>query len=80
MARRNLPNQNIDEVWIYEKGEIRLFYKDGKFYYYTKGCSDRFIRRAIMARRNLPNQNIDEVWIYEKGEIRLFYKDGKFYY
>ena len=33
MARRNLPNQNIDEVWIYEKGEIRLFYKDGKFYY-----------------------------------------------
>lgn len=46
----------------------------------TKGCSDRFIRRAIMARRNLPNQNIDEVWIYEKGEIRLFYKDGKFYY
>lgn len=34
----------------------------------TKGCSDRFIRRAIMARRNLPNQNIDEVWIYEKGK------------
>lgn len=33
MAKRNLPNQNIDEVWIYEKGEIRLFYKDGKFYY-----------------------------------------------
>ena len=33
MARRNLPNQNIDEVWIYEKGKITLFYKDGKFYY-----------------------------------------------
>lgn len=45
----------------------------------TKGCSDRFIRKAVMARRNLPNQNIDEVWIYEKGEIRLFYKDGKFH-
>ena len=45
----------------------------------TKGCSDRFIRRAIMARRHLPNQNIDEVWFYEKGEIRLFYKDGEFY-
>ena len=22
----------IDEVWLYEKGKIRLFYKDGKFY------------------------------------------------
>ena len=31
MARLNLPNQDIREVWIYEKGKPRLFYKDGKF-------------------------------------------------
>lgn len=40
----------------------------------TKGCSDRFIRKAIMARVNLHGQNIEEVWIYEKGKTRLFYK------
>lgn len=31
MARLNI-NTRIDEVWIYEKGKIRLFYKDGKFH------------------------------------------------
>ena len=45
----------------------------------NKGCSDRFIRKAIMARANLPKQDIQEVWIYEKGIPRLFYKDGHFY-
>lgn len=33
MARLHLPGQEINEVWVYEKGEVRLFYKDGKFYY-----------------------------------------------
>lgn len=28
-ARRKLPNSQIKEVWLYEKGEKRLFYKDG---------------------------------------------------
>lgn len=46
----------------------------------TKGCSDRFIRKALMARIHLPGQEVNEVWIYEKGNIRLFYKDRKFYY
>lgn len=32
MARIHLPAQVIDEVWIYEKGKVRLFYKDGTFY------------------------------------------------
>lgn len=31
MARLNI-NTRIDEVWIYEKGKIRLFYKDGIFH------------------------------------------------
>lgn len=46
----------------------------------TGGCSDRFIRKAVMARVKLPGQKVDEVWIYEKGDIRLFYKDYKFHY
>lgn len=46
----------------------------------TKGCSDRFIRKAVMARIHLPGQEVNEVWIYEKGNARLFYKDRKFYY
>lgn len=46
----------------------------------TKGCSDRFIRKAVMARIHLPGQEVNEVWIYEKGNVRLFYKDRKFYY
>ena len=46
----------------------------------TKGCSDRFIRKAVMARIHLPGQEVNEVWIYEKGDVRLFYKDRKFYY
>jgi len=29
--RRNLPNAQIKEVWLYEKGKVRLFFKDGKF-------------------------------------------------
>lgn len=45
----------------------------------TKGCSDRFIRKAIMARMNKSPNAFSEVWIYEKGKIRLFFKDGKFY-
>lgn len=45
----------------------------------TKGCSDRFIRKAVMARVKLPGQDVRGVWIYEKGKIRLFFKDGKFY-
>lgn len=45
-----------------------------------KGCSDRFIRKAVMARIHLPGQEVNEVWIYEKGNVRLFYKDRKFYY
>lgn len=32
LARLRLPNQRIDEVWLYEKGNARLFFKDGKFY------------------------------------------------
>ena len=32
MARQNLPKQNIEEVWIYESGSTRLFYKRGLFY------------------------------------------------
>ena len=31
IARQKI-NTRMDEVWIYEKGKIRLFYKDGKFY------------------------------------------------
>lgn len=46
----------------------------------TKGCSDRFIRKAVMARIHLPGQEVNEVWIYENGNVRLFYKDRKFYY
>ena len=46
----------------------------------TKGCSDRFIRKAVLARIHLPEQKVNEVWIYEKGNVRLFYKDRKFYY
>lgn len=46
----------------------------------TKGCSDRFIRKAIMARIHLPAQEVNEVWVYEKGNVRLFYKERKFYY
>lgn len=46
----------------------------------TKGCSDRFIRKAVMARIHLPGQEVNEVWIYEKGNVRLFYKDRIFYY
>lgn len=30
-ARCNVNGQ-IDEVWLYEKGNVRLFYKEGKFY------------------------------------------------
>lgn len=32
MARKHLDEHAIKEVWIYEKGKTRLFYKDGKFY------------------------------------------------
>ncbi|MCR4774295.1 MAG: hypothetical protein K5854_08065 [Prevotella sp.] len=32
MARKKLPGQVINEVWLYEKGDVRLFYKDGEFY------------------------------------------------
>ena len=32
MARVNLPGHDVLEVWIYEKGETRLFYKDGQIY------------------------------------------------
>lgn len=46
----------------------------------TKGCSDRFLRKAVMARIHLPGQEVNEVWIYEKGNLRLFYKDRKFHY
>ena len=46
----------------------------------TKGCSDRFIRKAVLARIHLPGQEVNEVWIYVKGNVRLFYKDRKFYY
>ena len=31
MARLNIRNQHIDEVWIYEKGQLRLFFKDELF-------------------------------------------------
>ena len=31
MARLNIHNQHIDEVWIYEKGQLRLFFKDELF-------------------------------------------------
>lgn len=31
MARLNLKNQYIDEVWIYEKGQLRLFFKEALF-------------------------------------------------
>lgn len=31
LARKNVGTK-IDEVWIYEKGKVRLFYKAGKFY------------------------------------------------
>lgn len=34
MARKNLKNNKLEEVWIYEKGYIRLFYKDNEFYYH----------------------------------------------
>lgn len=44
----------------------------------NKGCSERYIRKAIIARRNVGSP-IREVWIYEKGKARLFFKDGKFY-
>lgn len=30
-ARRGLPNAQIKEVWIYEKGKKRLFFKDGRY-------------------------------------------------
>ena len=46
----------------------------------TKGCSDRYLRKAVQARIHLPGQEVDEVWIYEKGNVRLFYKESKFYY
>lgn len=31
LAKKNIGTR-IEEVWIYEKGRIRLFYKDGRFY------------------------------------------------
>lgn len=34
MARKNLKNNKLEEVWIYEKGNIRLFYKGNEFYYH----------------------------------------------
>lgn len=46
----------------------------------TKGCSDRYIRKAIVARLRFPEIKVSEVWVYEKGNVRLFYKDRKFYY
>lgn len=30
-ARRKLPNAKIEEVWLYEKGKLRLFFKGGKY-------------------------------------------------
>jgi len=30
-ARRRLPNAQIREVWIYERGKKRLFFKDGSY-------------------------------------------------
>lgn len=45
----------------------------------NKGCSDRFIRKAVMARAKLQGQDVREVWIYEKGKIRLFFQDGQFH-
>ncbi len=44
----------------------------------NKGCSDRYIRKAIMARFNI-NTPISEIWLYEKGNTILFFKDGKFH-
>lgn len=44
----------------------------------NKGCSDRYIRKAIMARLNI-NTPISEIWLYEKGNTILFFKDGKFH-
>ena len=32
MAKIKLPGQNINEIWLYEKGRVRLLYKDGTFY------------------------------------------------
>lgn len=46
----------------------------------TKGCSDRYLRKAIVARLRFPEIKVSEVWVYEKGNVRLFYKDRKFYY
>lgn len=46
----------------------------------TKGCSDRYSRKAIVARLRFPEIKVSEVWVYEKGNVRLFYKDRKFYY
>ena len=31
MARLNLKNQIIEEVWIYEKGQLRLLFRDASF-------------------------------------------------
>ncbi|WP_315352449.1 hypothetical protein [Phocaeicola abscessus] len=45
----------------------------------SKGCSDRFIRKAITYRTNTDPESIKEVWLYEKGKVRLFYKEGVFY-
>ena len=38
----------------------------------TTGCSDRFIRKAVIARIHLPGQEVNEVWIYEKGVSGFF--------
>lgn len=46
----------------------------------TKGCSDRYLRKAIVARLRFPEIKVSEVWVYEKGNVRFFYKDRKFYY
>ncbi|MBQ8958636.1 MAG: hypothetical protein IJ057_09100 [Bacteroidales bacterium] len=37
VAARLHINQQIDEVWIYEKGSLRLFFKDGEFIKNNRG-------------------------------------------
>lgn len=32
----------------------------------TKGCSDRYLRKAIVARLRFPEIKVSEVWVYEK--------------
>lgn len=52
ISRKNkIDPAALNEVWIYEKGHIRLFFRNGDFYKYNRedSCPPYDARTAVLA-------------------------------